>query len=216
MKKPLLTRLHEERIVAIIRGVTGDEFYGLIDTLVENDIRTMEITVDTPGVYEKIAHMKEQYDEQVAIGAGTVLDRETAVLAINAGAEFLVSPSLNLDVIKTAKRYGKMVLPGCMTPTEMVQAYEAGADAIKVFPASVVGPKYLRELSGPLGHIPLLPTGGIGQQNAREYLEAGAIAVGLGSSLVGRGGRGIDLAAVQEKAQAFRRLVAGGALLRFE
>ena len=207
MKKPLLTKLLEERIVAIIRGITGTDFNDLIATLIENNIRIMEVTVDTPGVYEKIEQIKTQYGEQVMIGAGTVLDSETARLAISAGAEFLVSPSLNLDVIKTAKRYGKMSLPGCMTPTEIVQAYEVGADAIKVFPASVLGPRYFRELSGPLGHIPLLPTGGINLDNARAYLEAGAVAIGLGSSLVGRGKQEINLAAVKEKAQSFRRLV---------
>ncbi|AQS55021.1 bifunctional 4-hydroxy-2-oxoglutarate aldolase/2-dehydro-3-deoxy-phosphogluconate aldolase [Novibacillus thermophilus] len=209
MKKLLLNRLIDERIVAIIRGVTGEGFDGLIGTLVENDIHIMEVTVDTPGVYEKIERIKTQYSDQVAIGAGTVLDSETARLAISAGAEFLVSPSLHLDVIKTAKRYGKTVLPGCMTPTEIVQAYEAGADAIKVFPASVVGPKYFRELSGPLGHIPLLPTGGVNLDNARDYLDAGAVAIGLGSALVGRGGQVMDLADVKEKAKAFREVVKG-------
>ena len=208
MKTPLLSQLMEQRIVAIIRGVTGEGFDGLIAALVENDILVMEITVDTPSVYEKIAQIKSRYGGDVAVGAGTVLDSETARLAISAGAEFLVSPSLNLDVIKTAKRYGKMVLPGCMTPTEIVQAYEAGADAIKVFPASVLGPKFIREMFGPLGHIPLLPTGGINLDNARDYLDAGAIAVGLGSSLVGRGGQAIDLDKVKEKARAFRQLVA--------
>lgn len=207
MKQPLINKILEARIVAIIRGITGEDFNDLIHTLVDNDIRIMEVTVDTPGVYEKIEQIKTEYDTQVVIGAGTVLDSETARLAISAGAEFLVSPSLNIDVIKTAKRYGKMVLPGCMTPTEIVQAYEAGADVIKVFPASVVGPRYLRELSGPLGHIPLLPTGGINLDNAQEYLEAGAVAIGLGSSLVGRGGQPIDREAVKEKAKAFRGIV---------
>lgn len=207
MKRMTLNQLLDERIVAIIRGVTGDGFHHLIDTLVENSIRVMEVTVDTPGVYDKIAQIKAQYGEDILIGAGTVLDSETARLAISAGAEFIVSPSLNLGVVQTAKRYGKLALPGCMTPTEVVQAYEAGADVIKVFPASVVGPRYIRELSGPLGHIPLLPTGGINLDNARDYLEAGAVAIGLGSSLVGRGGQGIDLAAVKEKAQAFREVV---------
>lgn len=207
MKKTLLNRLIDERIVAIIRGVTGEGFDGLIGTLVENGIQILEVTVDTPGVYEKMERIKTQYGDQVAIGAGTVLDSETARLAISAGAEFLVSPSLHLDVIKTAKRYGKMVLPGCMTPTEIVQAYEAGADVIKVFPASVVGPKYFRELSGPLGHIPLLPTGGVNLDNARDYLDAGAVAIGLGSSLVGRGGKEKDLADVKVKASAFRKIV---------
>lgn len=206
-KSLLINKLLDERIVAIIRGMTGEGFNGLIATLLENDIRIMEVTVDTPSVYEKIQQIKTQYGDQVVIGAGTVLDSETARLAISAGAEFLVSPSLNLDVIKTAKRYGKMVLPGCMTPTEIVQAYEAGADAIKVFPASVVGPEYFRELSGPLGHIPLLPTGGVNLDNAHDYLDAGAVAIGLGSSLVGRGSQAMDLEAVKEKALAFRKIV---------
>lgn len=182
MTKPLLNKLIDERIVAIIRGVTGEGFGNLINILVGNGIYIMEVTVDTPGVYEKIEQVKSQYGDKVVIGVGTVLDSETARQAISMGAEFLVSPSLNLDVIKTAKRYGKMVLPGCMTPMEIVQAYEAGADAIKVFPASVVGPQYFRELSGPLGHIPLLPTGGVNLDNARDYLDAGATALGLGSS----------------------------------
>ncbi len=207
MKQRLLRRLYEQRIVAIIRGITGEGLDSLVGTLVESGIRIMEVTVDTPGVYDKIQKIKDEYGDEVAVGAGTVLDSETARTAISAGAEFLVSPSLNVDVIKTAKRYGKAVFPGCMTPTEIVQAFEAGADVIKVFPASVVGPRYFRELSGPLGHIPLMPTGGVNLDNARDYVEAGAAAVGLGSALVGRGGRQVDLADVKERAQAFRGLV---------
>lgn len=207
MKQRLLRRLYEQRIVAIIRGITGEGLDSLVGTLVESGIRIMEVTVDTPGVYDKIQRIKDEYGDEVAVGAGTVLDSETARTAISAGAEFLVSPSLNVDVIKTAKRYGKAVFPGCMTPTEIVQAFEAGADVIKVFPASVVGPRYFRELSGPLGHIPLMPTGGVNLDNARAYVEAGAAAVGLGSALVGRGGRQVDLADVKERAQAFRGLV---------
>ncbi len=207
MKQRLLRQLYEQRIVAIIRGITGEGLDSLVGTLVESGIRIMEVTVDTPGVYDKIQRIKDEYGDEVAVGAGTVLDSETARTAISAGAEFLVSPSLNVDVIKTAKRYGKAVFPGCMTPTEIVQAFEAGADVIKVFPASVVGPRYFRELSGPLGHIPLMPTGGVNLDNARDYVEAGAAAVGLGSALVGRGGRQVDLADVKERAQAFRGLV---------
>lgn len=207
MKQRLLRQLYEQRIVAIIRGITGEGLDSLVGTLVESGIRIMEVTVDTPGVYDKIQKIKDEYGDEVAVGAGTVLDSETARTAISAGAEFLVSPSLNVDVIKTAKRYGKAVFPGCMTPTEIVQAFEAGADVIKVFPASVVGPRYFRELSGPLGHIPLMPTGGVNLDNARDYVEAGAAAVGLGSALVGRGGRQVDLADVKERAQAFRGLV---------
>jgi len=199
--------LYEQRIVAIIRGITGEGLDSLVGTLVESGIRIMEVTVDTPGVYDKIQRIKDEYGDEVAVGAGTVLDSETARTAISAGAEFLVSPSLNVDVIKTAKRYGKAVFPGCMTPTEIVQAFEAGADVIKMFPASVVGPRYFRELSGPLGHIPLMPTGGVNLDNARDYVEAGAAAVGLGSALVGRGGRQVDLADVKERAQAFRDLL---------
>ncbi|AQS54827.1 bifunctional 4-hydroxy-2-oxoglutarate aldolase/2-dehydro-3-deoxy-phosphogluconate aldolase [Novibacillus thermophilus] len=207
MKQRLLRRLYEQRIVAIIRGITGEGLDSLVGTLVESGIRIMEVTVDTPGVYDKIQKIKDEYGDEVAVGAGTVLDSETARTAISAGAEFLVSPSLNVDVIKTAKRYGKAVFPGCMTPTEIVQAFEAGADVIKVFPASVVGPRYFRELSGPLGHIPLMPTGGVNLDNALAYVEAGAAAVGLGSALVGRGGRQVDLADVKERAQAFRDLL---------
>jgi 2-dehydro-3-deoxyphosphogluconate aldolase/(4S)-4-hydroxy-2-oxoglutarate aldolase len=207
VKQRLLRQLYEQRIVAIIRGITGEGLDSLVGTLVESGIRIMEVTVDTPGVYDKIQRIKDEYGDEVAVGAGTVLDSETARTAISAGAEFLVSPSLNVDVIKTAKRYGKAVFPGCMTPTEIVQAFEAGADVIKVFPASVVGPRYFRELSGPLGHIPLMPTGGVNLDNARDYVEAGAAAVGLGSALVGRGGRQVDLADVKERAQAFRGLV---------
>lgn len=207
MIEHFLNKLSNERIVAIIRGITGERFNSLIETLVRNSIMIMEVTVDTPGVYEKIQHIKEQYGDQVVIGAGTVLDSETARMAIISGAEFLVSPSLNLDVIKIAKRYGKVVIPGCMTPTEIVKAYEAGADVIKVFPASTLGPRYFRELSGPLAHIPLLPTGGVDLDNAQDYIEAGAVAIGLGSSLVGRGGHIINLTEVKEKAKKFRELV---------
>lgn len=131
-----------------------------------------------------IEQVAAELGNDVIVGAGTVLDPETARAAIMAGAQFIFSPTVNTETIRMTKRYGVVSIPGALTPTEILMAYEHGADLIKVFPANVYGPTYLKDIHGPLPHIPLMPTGGIDVHNAAEYIKCGAVALGVGSSLV--------------------------------
>ena len=147
-------------------------------------MKTLEITVETPRVNNLIEKLVTTFGNQLIVGAGTVLDPETARSAIQAGAKFIFSPTVNIETIKMTKRYGVISIPGALTPTEILTAYENGADIVKVFPANVFGPGYLKSVNAPLPQIPLMPTGGIELSNIKEYLNAGAVAVGIGNSLV--------------------------------
>jgi 2-dehydro-3-deoxyphosphogluconate aldolase/(4S)-4-hydroxy-2-oxoglutarate aldolase len=145
-----------------------------------------------PGAIEAIKELKGLLKDKVLLGAGTVLDPETAKAVIYAGAEFVVAPTLNLEVIKVCRRYSKIVIPGAFTPTEILTAWESGADIVKIFPARVGGPKYVTDIRGPLPQIRLLPTGGVELDNTADFIKAGAVAVAVGTSLV-------DKKAVKEK-----------------
>lgn len=171
-------------VIAVLRGVKQESILDIVLALKAGGIDAIEITVDAPGAMAMIQQVSEKLGHEVKVGAGTVLDGETARLALLSGAEFIVSPCLKPDVIKVCKRYGKLIISGAMTPTEIVTAYELGADIIKVFPAGVLGPQYIRDIRGPLGHIPLIPTGGVSVDNAAEFIKAGCIAVGIGGSLI--------------------------------
>lgn len=138
------------------------------------------------GAIDAIKELKSIMKEEVILGAGTVLDPETARAVILAGAEFIVSPTLNLGVIEICRRYSKIVIPGTFTPTEILTAWEAGADIVKVFPATVGGPKYLKDILGPLPQIRLMPTGGVSLKNTPDFIKAGAVAVAAGTSLVSK------------------------------
>ncbi|WP_119816193.1 bifunctional 4-hydroxy-2-oxoglutarate aldolase/2-dehydro-3-deoxy-phosphogluconate aldolase [Halalkaliarchaeum desulfuricum] len=175
--------LRESGVVAVMRGGEPDTVIDTADALVAGGVTAIEITADTDGASDLIAEVDASVPEAV-VGAGTVLDSETARSCLLAGAEFVVSPSLHADVIETANRYGALVAPGVMTPTEAIRGREAGADLLKVFPASTVGPGHLSAIRGPLGDVPLMPTGGIDLENVEAYIEAGAICVGAGGSLV--------------------------------
>ncbi len=179
-----LERVTAGGLVAIIRAPSGDQLAAVARALYEGGIDVIEVTFTVPRALEILAEVRRDLGDKILLGAGTVLDTETARAAFLAGAEFIVSPTLNLDVIRLCKRYGKLVVPGVFTPTEVLTAWEAGADIVKIFPADVVGPAYLRALRGPLPQIRLMPTGGVNLQTLRDFVKAGACAVGLGSSLV--------------------------------
>ncbi|MEF8726114.1 MAG: bifunctional 4-hydroxy-2-oxoglutarate aldolase/2-dehydro-3-deoxy-phosphogluconate aldolase, partial [Candidatus Bipolaricaulota bacterium] len=151
--------------------------------LKEGGVHCIEVAMTTPGALEVIDDVTDQIDD-VLVGAGTVLDAETARSAILAGAEYLVSPTTDEDMIKMAKRYDKIVAPGAFTPTEAMTAWEAGADIVKIFPASKLGPGYLSDLKAPLPQLSLMPTGGVSQENAADFFEAGADVVCAGSALI--------------------------------
>ncbi|MEM5008715.1 bifunctional 4-hydroxy-2-oxoglutarate aldolase/2-dehydro-3-deoxy-phosphogluconate aldolase [Priestia megaterium] len=179
-----LHQIKENGVVAVIRGAKPDNILPIAQALRDGGVKTLEITVETPKVLTLIEQVSSEMGNEVIVGAGTVLDSETARAVIMAGAKFVFSPTVSIETIRMTKRYGVVSIPGALTPSEILTAYENGADIIKVFPADVFGPKYLKDLKGPLPHIPLMPTGGINLDNLAEYIGAGAIAVGIGSNLV--------------------------------
>ena len=178
-----IDQIRESGVIAILRGVDPDAAVDVADAVVDGGVTALEVTADTPDVAEAIGALADRYDD-VLVGAGTVLDAETARAVQLAGAEVLVTPTGAAGVIETANRYGTPVATGAFTPTEAVRAYEAGADLVKVFPAKTGGPDHVAALGGPLPQIPLVPTGGVGPENAGAYIEAGAVAVGVGSAIV--------------------------------
>ena len=168
----------------------------------------MEVTFTVPRATRVIEQVADKLGDKILLGAGTVLDGETARAALLAGAEFIVSPNTNLDVIRVCRRYGKLVMPGAFTPTEVVAAFEAGADIVKVFPSELGGPAYLKALHGPLPHIPLMPTGGVTLETASDFLKAGACALGVGGSLVeSQAVLNRDFARIEELAKKFKAIV---------
>ncbi len=183
-KQDDLKRVLDLGIVAIIRAPSGELLSDVAKTLYEAGIHVIEVTFTVPGVLEIISTVRRELGDKILLGAGTVLDPESARAALLAGAEFLVSPQVNTDVIRMCNRYDKLMMTGAFTPTEVLTAWEAGADIVKVFPADVGGPGYLKSLHGPFPQIRLLPTGGVNLETLPDFLNAGACAVGLGSSLV--------------------------------
>jgi len=176
-----------QRVVAIVRAPDADAARAAVWLLVEAGLQVVEVSLTTPGALEVIAEVAARRVPGLVLGAGTVLDGATARLAVLAGARFLVSPSLQEDVLRTAHRYGVATLPGAATAAEAVRAMELGADLVKLFPASAYGPKATGDLLQALPQVPLVPTGGVTLADAPDYIRAGAVAVGMGSSLT-RGG----------------------------
>lgn len=180
----LTETLLESRLVAIVRGISREAAVTAGQGMTEGGIRLMEVTLNTAGAHDIIADWRERHEGQAYVGAGTVLNVQMAREAVAAGAQFLVSPNVDLSVIEYAVEQGVEIWPGAMTPTEIVAAYEAGAKVVKLFPMASLGIPYLREIKAPLNHIPLLATGGANLDNIAEYYAAGAAAVGLGSALL--------------------------------
>jgi 2-dehydro-3-deoxyphosphogluconate aldolase/(4S)-4-hydroxy-2-oxoglutarate aldolase len=179
-----LSRVLGSGIVAVIRSTSSEQLVEVARALYEGGVDVLEVTFTVPRALEIIAAVRKALGDKVLLGAGTVLDPETARAAFLAGAEFLVAPTVNLDVIRLGNRYDKLVMPGAFTPTEILTAWEAGAQVIKVFPADIGGPAYLKTLHGPLPQVRLLPTGGVNLNTIADFLKAGACAVGLGGALV--------------------------------
>lgn len=176
--------IKKRAVVAVIRGASVKTIIPIAKALKEGGVTALEITMETPKALSVIEKAADMFGEEMFVGAGTVLDAETARAAILSGAKFVFSPTVRKETIDMTKRYGVISVPGAFTPTEILTAYEYGADCIKVFPAGSVGPDYFKNIAGPLPHIPLMPTGGIDIGNAKDYIAAGAVAVGVGSSLV--------------------------------
>jgi len=173
----------ESGVIAVVRASSSSRLTQVISSLLEGGITCIEITMTTPDALAIIQELSRDKKDAI-VGAGSILDGETARTAILAGAEFIVCPTLELDVIRMAKRYSKVVVPGTFTPTEILRAWEAGADIVKVFPASRLGPRYFKDIKGPLPQVRLMPTGGVNLENAEDFIVAGADAVSVGSSLL--------------------------------
>ena len=179
-----LQRVLTGGLVAVVRAPDATHLVDVIAALAEGGVSIAEVTFTVPGALDVLRAAKERLGDRVLLGAGTVLDTETARAALLAGAEFIVSPTLNLDVIRLCKRYDKLVFPGAFTPTEILTAWEAGADIVKVFPADVLGTGFFKAMRGPLPQIRLMPTGGVDLNTAGEFLRAGACCLGVGSQMV--------------------------------
>ena len=207
-KADIYDRLIDSGVVAVLRGADPDTLIEITDALLEGGVTGIELTADNPDVTEMLAALDGSFDDEIVVGTGTVLDAETARLTMLAGAEFVVSPSLHEDVIEICNRYGTVVAPGVMTPTEAIRGYEMGADLVKIFPASSLGPGHLSAIKGPYEQIPLMPTGGVDMDNAADYIAAGAECVGAGSALVDSEAveRG-DFEAITERAREFRAVI---------
>ncbi|MCL2725313.1 MAG: bifunctional 4-hydroxy-2-oxoglutarate aldolase/2-dehydro-3-deoxy-phosphogluconate aldolase [Polyangiaceae bacterium] len=213
MRLPLrvdtLQAIERQRVVAVVRLDDAARLLPVIEALAAADVCVVEVTVTIPGALEAMAGMKSKLDSRVVVGAGSVLDSETARLAILAGARFVVGPTFSPAVLSLCHRYDVLAIAGAYTPTEIVAAWEAGADLVKVFPAGSLGPRYLKDLlQGPLPQLRLVPTGGVTADNAAAYLAAGAFAVGAGGDLVQRDAvaRG-DYARITEQARRLVRAV---------
>jgi len=182
----ILKKVEESGVIAVIRLTDVKKLGQIVDALSAGGLNALEITMTTPGALDIMKTLSASLSEDFLIGAGTVLDSETARMAILAGAQFIVGPTLNIDVIKMAHRYDKVVIPGAFTPTEILTAWDYGADVVKVFPATAVGPKYFKDVKGPLPQVKLTPTGGVSLENAAEFIRCGAFCLGVGSALLNK------------------------------
>jgi len=185
-KESCLRQIVETGVVAVVRVDSSDQLVDVVEAVAQGGVTCVEVTMTTPNALQVIADASARFGEEILIGVGSVLDAATARMAILAGAEFVVGPALNADMIGMCRRYGKVVVPGAFTPTEIVEAWQTGADLVKVFPASLGGPSLIKALKGPLPQIPLVPTGGVTAENTGDFMRAGAAAVAAGTSLVSK------------------------------
>ena len=184
-KREVFNRMVSEGLVPIIRVSSAKEAVNVADAIKAGGCSLIEITMSVPGALDIIKDLTHKYKDEIIMGAGTVLDPETGRAALLAGAQFIVTPTLNVDLIQLAHRYSTVIVPGAATPTEILAAWNAGADMVKIFPAAQLGgPEYLKALRGPLPQILLVPTGGVNLQNAGAFIKAGATALGVGGELV--------------------------------
>lgn len=183
-KEKVITRICDAGIVAVVRAENAETAMRITDACIEGGVAAIELTFTVPGAHRVIEELAKRYTpEEIILGAGTVLDPETARTAILSGAQYIVSPYFNADTVKLCNRYRLPCMPGAMTIKEVVEAMEAGADIIKVFPGEAFGPKIIKAIKGPIPHAKMMPTGGVDVNNVGEWIKAGAVAVGAGSSL---------------------------------
>lgn len=183
-KHERLDLIRQTGVVAIMRAQSSHQLIAAAEAIMQGGVMVIEVTMTTPGALDIIAQAAQRFGDKVLFGAGSILDPETARAAILAGAGFIVSPTLSLEVIALARRYAVPVMPGCYTPTEMLTAWQAGADMIKLFPASVGGPELVQALLAPLPQLEIVPVGGVDLDTAAEFIRKGAAALGVGGSLI--------------------------------
>lgn len=208
-KSEVIQTIRDIGVIPVVRATTADEAMRAIDAIREGGISVLEITMTVPGAVKLIEEVVKRYGDDALVGAGTVLDPETATACIESGAKFVVSPALNPETIACCRRLDVAVMPGALTPTEVVQAWNAGADFVKVFPAGAVGgPSYLKSLKAPLPQIELVPTGGVSLKTAADFIRAGAAALGVGADLVDiKAIREGQAALITERAKQFIEIV---------
>ncbi|MEE8308359.1 MAG: bifunctional 4-hydroxy-2-oxoglutarate aldolase/2-dehydro-3-deoxy-phosphogluconate aldolase [Gammaproteobacteria bacterium] len=210
-KHEMLSLIRDTGVIAIMRAQSSDQLIAAADAIKAGGVRIIEVTMTTPGALGVVETAKSRYGDDVLFGAGSVLDPETARAAILAGADFIVAPTLNLDVVVLCNRYSIPVMPGCFTPTEAITAWEAGADMIKLFPASLGGPALVKAILAPLPQLEIVPVGGVNLDTAADFIRSGAAALGVGSSLVNQ--KLLDAGNLDElthRAEAFIRQVRQG------
>ncbi len=207
-KQELLDGILECGVVAVVRAESAELALKAVEAALAGGINVIEVTFTVPGALEIIAKLAKTLGGDTILGAGTVLEPVTASDAVEAGARFVVSPSTSLEVMEAAKLKGALVFPGALTPTEVVTAWQAGADMVKIFPASAMGPGYLKDLHGPLPQVKFIPTGGVHLETAMEFLKCGAAALGVGGDLINKKlmAEG-NFAEITERARKFRRIV---------
>ncbi|NUQ63253.1 MAG: bifunctional 4-hydroxy-2-oxoglutarate aldolase/2-dehydro-3-deoxy-phosphogluconate aldolase [Pirellulales bacterium] len=207
-KESTVRRILDTGVVAVLRAPSGEALADVAEALLAGGVQAIEVTFTVPGAHRVLEHVAGRLGDRILLGAGTVLDSETARTALLAGAEFIVAPTLSLEVIRLCRRYDKAVMPGALTPTEVLTAWEAGADIVKVFPSDITGPAYLKALHGPLPQVRLMPTGGVNLQTAAEFLRAGACALGVGGALVEpKAIAGRDMARIESLARQYVEIV---------
>ena len=207
----VVARIERERVVAVIRLDDAAKLRAVVDALAAGGVRVFEVTMTVPGAISQIEMLSRGLGGDVLIGAGTVTDGGTARLAIDAGASFVVSPVFRREILDACHNSGVAAMPGCFTPTEILDAWDAGADIVKVFPATSLGPTFIKDVRAPLPQLKLMPTGGVSVDNAAEWLRAGAVAVGVGSALIDAAAvRAGDFAAITRRAGHLVANVRGG------
>ncbi len=200
----------KKKIIAIIRADVSKGIEGVVEALCNSGINIIEISFNTPCALQLIEEISKKNENEVLVGAGTVIDSETAVSAISAGSKFIVSPIYKQEIVKTCLRYNIVSVPGVLTPGEALTAHEAGADFVKIFPAGNLGPAYIKAIKAPLPHLQIIPVGGINIDNARAFLESGAAALAIGGSLVSKEDIRIrDYKAIEKKAKMFVDCIRG-------
>jgi 2-dehydro-3-deoxyphosphogluconate aldolase/(4S)-4-hydroxy-2-oxoglutarate aldolase len=183
-KEVNLKTVADAGVVAVIRAQSKDQLKGITEALLAGGVPAIEVTMSTPKAIAGIEMLADHFGDKAVVGVGTVIDPATAQAAIAAGAQFVVSPVFDEQIVATVRRYGKIMIPGAFTPTEILRAWSAGADVVKVFPSTALGPQYFKDILVPLPQIRLTPTGGVDLKNAGDWIKAGAVFLGAGSSLV--------------------------------